>query len=241
MTQPVPASRLRLLYRLQQVDTDLARTEERLGALDPGDALRTRVQEAEATLAAAQKDLAARQSRTRDLDLELQSTVAKRKHMEEEMYSGRVRNPKELAAMQEDVAALQRHTRHLEDSILSLMEEGEELQDRGRTLDGEAADARLHLERQVEAYQRELTALGAALEDLRRQRGEVIATIDEDLLRRYDRIRERMGPIAVAAVRKGICEGCHVAIPEGRVRRLAEEEDLLLTCERCGRILVLPE
>ncbi len=241
MTQPVPASRLRLLYRLQQVDSDLAGTEERLSALDPGDALRTRLQEAQASLTAAQQDLAARQSRTRDLELELQSTVAKRKHMEEEMYSGRVRNPKELAAMQEDVAALQRHTRHLEDGTLSLMEEVESMQDRVHTLTDEAGAARAGLQQHVADYQRERTALEASLLELQRQRMEVVATIDEDLLRRYDRIRERMGPVAVAAVRKGICEGCHVAIPEGRVRRLQEEEDLLLTCERCGRILVLPE
>lgn len=241
MTQPLPASGLRLLYRLQQVDSDLLRTEERLRALDPGAVLSARVEEAEAALAAARGELTGRQSRLRDLELELQSTVAKRQRMEAEMYSGRVRNPKELAAMQEDVAMLERHARHLEDVILALMEEVEDLQARVRALEEVAGTARSELARHEEDHRRQEASLQAALQALRREREQVAMQIDEELLRRYDRIRERRGPLAVAAVRRGVCEGCHVAIPEGRVRRLQEEEDLLLTCEGCGRILVLPE
>jgi hypothetical protein len=232
---------VRLLYRLQQVDTALIRAEERLSALDPGDALRARLAEAEGTLAAARRDLAAKQARARDLELELQSTEGKRKKMEEEMYSGRVRNPKELAAMQEDVSALGRHAQDLETAILGLLEEIEAGQAREHALGDQGHAARSDLERHAASYQEERATLEASLAGLRRERAELADRIDADLLRRYDRIRERMGPIAVAAVRKGICEGCHVAIPEGRVRRLQEEKDLLLTCERCGRILVLPE
>lgn len=241
MTEPLPASRLRLLYRLQQVDSDLMQTEERLQALDPGAVLGTRLEEAEAALATARGELAGRQSRLRDLELELQSTVARRQRMEAEMYSGRVRNPKELAAMQEDVAMLGRHARHLEDVILTLMEEVETLQARVRALDEVAGTARVELARHEETHRQQQAALQAALQMLRREREQVAAQIDEELLRRYDRIRARRGPLAVAAVRRGVCEGCHVAVPEGRVRRLQEEEDLLLTCEGCGRILVLLE
>jgi len=239
--QSLPVSRLRRLYRLQQVDSELLQTEERLNTLDPGAALSARAEEAEAALAAARGELASRQSRLRDLELELQSTAARRKHMEAEMYSGRVRNPKELAAMQEDVVMLGRHAHYLEDVILALMEEVEGLQARVRALEEAASTARAELARHLEARQHQQETLQAALQTLRREREQVIGQIDEELLRRYDRIRERLGPLAVVAVRRGVCEGCHVAIPEGRMRRLQEEEDLLLTCEGCGRILVLPE
>lgn len=241
MAQPLPVARLRLLYRLQQVDTSLARTEERLQALDAGETLQTRADETAAALAVAQQDLARKQSQTRDLELEFQSAVAKRKRVEEEMYSGRIRNPKELASMQEEVGALDRHARDLEDTILSLMEEVEALLGRVHELTEDVAATRTTWERHVTAHQREQAALEVALAALRREREEVALSVEEDLLRRYNRIRERMGPVAVAAVRKGICEGCHVAIPEGRVRRLQDDPDLLLTCERCGRILVVPD
>ena len=239
MTPSVPTARPRLLYRLQQVDSRLSQTDERLRTLDAGDALRERLRTLDETLAATEQDAKAKQAHLRALELELQSTVAKRKRVEEEMYSGRVRNPKELASMQEEVTLLDRHTRGMEDAILALMQEVEDLQGQVQTLTDEVIAARAALAQHESAFARDQVALEAALAALRQEREEVVATIDADLLRRYDRIRDRMGDVAVAAVRKGICEGCHVAIPEGRVRRLQEEEDLLLTCERCGRILVL--
>ena len=241
MTPSVPTARPRLLYRLQQVDSRLAQTEERLRTLDAGDALREQLRTLEETLAATEQDAKAKQAHLRALELELQSTVAKRKRVEEEMYSGRVRNPKELASMQEEVTLLDRHTRGMEDAILALMQEVEDLQGQVQTLTDEVIAARAALAQHESAFARDQVALEAALAALRQEREEVAAAIDADLLRRYDRIRDRMGDVAVAAVRKGICEGCHVAIPEGRVRRLQEEEDLLLTCERCGRILVLSD
>ena len=241
MTPSVPTARPRLLYRLQQVDSRLAQTEERLRTLDAGDALREQLRTLDETLAATEQDAKAKQAHLRALELELQSTVAKRKRVEEEMYSGRVRNPKELASMQEEVTLLDRHTRGMEDAILALMQEVEDLQGQVQTLTDEVIAARAALAQHESAFARDQVALEAALAALRQEREEVAAAIDADLLRRYDRIRDRMGDVAVAAVRKGICEGCHVAIPEGRVRRLQEEEDLLLTCERCGRILVLSD
>src|SRR5207247_52997 len=77
-----------------------------LAALDDGTALRGRVQQAHAVEETARGDLQAGQSRLRDLELELQSTVGKATKVEGDLYSGRISNPKELRAMQEDVDTL---------------------------------------------------------------------------------------------------------------------------------------
>lgn len=241
MIPSTPMAGPRLLYHLQQVDTGLARAEEQLRLLDAGEEGRARLGRAEEAFATAQGDLTATQSRIRTMELELQSAAAKRKQVEGEMYSGRVRNPKELAAMQEEIGLLDRHAREMEDAILTLMEEVESLLPQVSRLSDEVVAARADLARQVTAYDRGQASLTATLDALRQERERVAAGIDPALLRRYDRIRDRMGTVAVAAVRRGICEGCHVAIPEGRVRQLADDAGLLLTCERCGRILVLPD
>lgn len=236
-----PVAGPRLLYRLQQIDSDLARAEEQLRTLDAGETARTRLQELIDGHEAAQHELTERQGRIRTMELELQSTASKRKQVEEEMYSGRVRNPKELAAMQEELGQFDRHGKEMEDAVIALMEEVEGQQPQVTGLGHEVAAARADLARREAAYLEEQATLEAALASLRQERERIAAGIDPVLLRRYDRIRERMGAVAVAAVRRGICENCHVAIPEGRVRQLAEDAELVLTCERCGRILVLPD
>lgn len=241
MIPSTPIAGPRLLYRLQQVDADLTRTEEQLRTLDAGDAARARLRQLEEEHHAGQRDLTVKQSRIRTMELELQSGAAKRRQVEEEMYSGRVRNPKELAAMQEEIGLLDRHARELEDATLALMEEVEGLTPQVARAASEVDSAQGDLIQQEAALVRDQAALAAALDALQAERERVAAGIDPALLRRYDRIRERMGAVAVAAVRRGICEGCHVAIPEGRVRQLAEDADLIVTCERCGRILVYPD
>lgn len=240
MIPSTPVAGPRLLYRLQQIDSDLARTEEHLRTLDTGEAARTRLQELVEARDAAQHELTERQGRIRTMELELQSAAAKRKQVEEQMYSGRVRNPKELAAMSDEISQLDRHGKEIEDTVIGLMEEVEGQQPQIAALSQEVAAAQAALADREAAHLEEETALQSALAALRQERERVATGIDPGLLRRYDRIRERMGAVAVAAVRRGICENCHVAIPEGRVRQLAEDAELVLTCERCGRILVLP-
>jgi len=236
-----PVAGPRLLYRLQQIDSDLARTEEQLRTLDAGESARARLAELTEAHNAAQHALTDRQSRIRTMELELQTTAAKRRRVEEEMYSGRVRNPKELAAMSEEISQFERQGKEVEDTVIALMEEVEGQTPQVAALGQEVDVARAALAEREAAHLAEGAALQSALAALRQERERVAAGIEPGLLRRYDRIRERMGAVAVAAVRRGICENCHVAIPEGRVRQLAEDAELVLTCERCGRILVLPD
>ena len=118
-------TRIRTLYELQLIDTQIARLEAALAALDDGTTLRGRVQQAHAVEETARSDLQAGQARLRDLELELQSTVGKATKVEGDLYSGRISNPKELRAMQEDVEALGRQRQRIEEEMLTLMEEVE--------------------------------------------------------------------------------------------------------------------
>jgi predicted nucleic acid-binding Zn-ribbon protein len=157
------------------------------------------------------------------------------------MYSGRVRNPKELSAMQDDVAALARAKSALEDEALALYERAERLEvdatDAKRDLDTSRRDA----EQQEHSYRDAVAQCEREIASLEAQREELASGIDEDILRRYDRLRPQKGGVAVVVVRPdGVCDGCHVAVPERVVSRLRHDPDGVQTCDGCGRILVLP-
>lgn len=227
---------VQLLFDLQRLDSRLAYLERAVSSLDDGSTLRAEVDQARADEEAARTDLHSRQSRLRALELELQSSVEKAHKVEHELYSGRVTNPKELTAMQQDLQALGRQREHLEDQILALMEEIEGLLQRLATLESQRAGRERALSDHLEEYRRREQSLNAELVMGRSQRVALVAEVEADLLRRYDRLRDRKDGVAVAAVVGGICEGCHVAVPEGRVADLLEEERIF-TCEGCGRIL----
>src|SRR2546426_11700777 len=130
-------TRIRKLYELQLVDTQIARLETALAALDDGTAMRAQVEQARSAEETARGDLQAGQSRLRDLELELQSTVGKATKVEGDLYSGRISNPKELRAMQEDVEALGRQRQRFEGEMLTLLAEGERQLEQIRRLGAE--------------------------------------------------------------------------------------------------------
>lgn len=233
-------SRIRQLYELQLLDAQQIRLEAALAVLDDGSALRAQVTAARQEEEAAQADLRARQSRLRDLELELQSTVDKSKKVEADLYSGRISNPKELRAMQEDVEALGRQRHHTEDEMLTLMEDVERLLEQIRTLEAQRQAKERALDEHLEDYTERQKGLTADLDSTRRRRETQAAEADPDLLRRYERLRSRRDGVAVAAVTGGICGACHMAIPEELLNKVRETDDVH-TCEDCGRILYVPD
>jgi hypothetical protein len=229
------------LYDLQQVDTALARAIAYRHGLDDGAGQHAAANAAASRLAEIRGRVHAAQARLKALDLEIKSLAGKRAQVEADMYSGRVRNPKELSAMQDDVAALRRAESALEDEALALYEQVERLDAdtsaAARDLDALRGDA----ERQAEAYREAAARADREIATLEARRLELAGGIDEDVLRRYDRLRPAKGGLAVVIVRAdGICDGCHVAVPARLVNRIQRDPDGVVTCDGCGRILIVP-
>lgn len=228
------------LYELQQVDLAIARVSAHRASLNDGTAEREAVTQAAAHRHDLQQQLAALRAQLRALELEAQSLQQKRAGVEADMYSGRVRNPKELASMQEELSGLDRQRSRLDDEMLGLLEEVERLepQERGAAAALEAAQA--SLSRQTASFQQAAEAADREMVSLNGQRESLVGGLEEHLVRRYDRLRERKGGVAIVAVDHGICEGCHVAIPARLLRRLEDDPETMAACDGCGRLLYVP-
>jgi predicted nucleic acid-binding Zn-ribbon protein len=227
------------LYDLQQIDTALTAALARRRGLDDGAAQRDTVAATTSQLAEIARETAAVHSRQRALELEIQSWRAKRAKIEREMYSGRIGNPKELAAMQEDAAAIGRHIGQIEDQELGLMEQQEGLEADRRAAEQQLDAASASLARILEAFTRDSAAAETEIATLSARREAVAAEIDEDLLRRYERLLEKKGGLAVVTVAGGVCGGCHVMIPQRLLSRLERDREVVATCDGCGRMLVV--
>jgi hypothetical protein len=228
------------LFHLQQLDLEITRLGTVRAGLNDGTPERAALAAASERLAGIRAEIATRQARLRTLDLELQSVQAKRKKVEGELYSGRIGNPKELTALQDELAALGRTKGHLEDEVLGLLDEVERLEPQEHEAQAVVAAAEAALARQLDAFAQQVAAADRQLADLAARRAQAVAALEDELLRRYDRLREAKGGVAIVAVRGGICEGCHVTIPERVRRRLEEDPETLAACDGCGRLLIVP-
>ena len=228
------------LYALQRMDTRLATLRRALDALDPGKSLEALLEQVRSAEEVTATQLRETQARLRDLELSLSSTAEKTKKLEQDLYSGRIGNPKELSAMQEDVAVLGRQRQRIEDKMLALMEDTERLARDLGTLEAQRAARERELEDHLTQYRSHNRAMEDELTSLHAKREAQVAEIAPELMRRYERLRERKDGLAVAQVlNHGICEGCHVKIPHRLYADLQETGDLR-TCEECGRILYVP-
>ena len=122
-------------------------------------------------------------------------------------------NTREYHAMMREVDNMEKLNRLREDENTTLAEEltrqGELLgviDDELKTLGQELETKREGLDARIKATQKELDALMK-----RRKTAEDI--IPKPILQRYEFIRSRLRNPVIVSVTKGICSGCHIAIP----------------------------
>jgi predicted nucleic acid-binding Zn-ribbon protein len=228
---------VRQLYQLQLVDSEWDGKSQRLSAVEQRLGDDRDVQRAKGAVEEAEETLSELRGQLRALELEVSGLNEKLKKNQERLYSGRVRNPKELSNLQEEAVALRRRRSELEDDQLLLMiaieEEEAELAER---------QARL---RQIESsWRAEQEALGAEKEslelrlaELEEDRAGIRARLEAGDLSNYDDLRQRFGGIAVVVLRRGICQTCGVDVPTS-VARAVERGEGMHYCPVCSRLLV---
>jgi predicted nucleic acid-binding Zn-ribbon protein len=226
------------LLQLQSLDLDRdakhRRVKQVIAALTEPGTLRAAATE----VTTAQAEAARARVYRQDLDLQAQTLDTKITSVEERLYSGKVKNPKELADLQNDAASLRRRRASLDDSLLEAMialEDAERAQE-------QAQNKLAALQAQWQSDQRvlmdERQQLETNIATLTEQRNQMIAAILPEHLQPYQKLRHEHAGLAVARVADGSCNACGVEVSDRLLAkgRLSEE---LSFCGNCERILVI--
>jgi len=230
------------LLALQDLDTHIDQERHRRAHL-PERAELSDLERMAAEAGAARADLAASLgevvSRQVAAERDLKATEDRAAQVTTRLYGGTVTASRELQAMAGDVEGLRRRASELEDKVLGLMEEREPLDSAVAELDKTLADLS---QRQNEVGERLAKAeadVDAVLAGLEYQRPATVQAVDPPLLGPYDRLRARLGGVAVARLAGGRCDGCHLSLPAMELDRIRHQPPGSLEyCEQCGRILV---
>jgi predicted nucleic acid-binding Zn-ribbon protein len=223
------------LYEVQKIDSEITGRRRAMAELDDGSTAATRVEELRTELAQAEASLHGLEKELLDGELEMKTIESKKKAVEEKLYGGRVRNPKELGDMEHEVQMLRHQIDELTDRVLPMMDEIEER----RSGVSQAQQRLAQAEAEFAALRGEFEATSARLREeiahLEGERSQAAANVEADLLRRYDDIRRYRGDPALVAVDGNICPACHITIPSDTIRAM-ERGQRMQTCESCGRL-----
>jgi predicted nucleic acid-binding Zn-ribbon protein len=229
------------LLDLQELDSSIDRLEGRRRHLESGrdvDEARAVVEKAEELVGELRMALDSIGSEERRLDHDVSSLEQRIAAEQGRLYDGSVANPKELQAIQAEVASLRSRKSRLEDEELDQMERRENLEGRLPALEAELKEARERLDRLEEASGREVGEIAADLDRRRAEREALVPEFEEELLELYEDLRASKKGVGAAALRDGVCQGCHEKLSPLYLDRLKRAEGIR-RCENCRRILVL--
>ena len=196
------------------------------------DALRDGIVRAETEVS----DLAREQAR---FEKEIEQVRARRERDEGRLASGAITVPKQLQDLEHEVATLKRRQSDLEDGELEVMEKAETAQ---AELDELTGQRTAHLEARAEAERARDAAsaeIDAELERTTAERAALAASLPEDLLALYERIRASEGGVGAGEISRGRCGGCRLDLmnnEKSEIRAAAPDE--VLQHEECGRIMI---
>ena len=225
----------RLLYQLQETDLAIEAAQAGIAAV--------KADLAADPLAAERRAIAGLKAKAETLRHELRETSAEAddfsariKHHEEQLYSGRVSNPKELTALQKDIDLLKGHRAPHEEKALELMEAIETTENDIDTAEITLQRHKETLETNRQKLEKQLKKLGDELAGLESSRAALMAEIPPPAAIEYEWIKKQRGR-AVAKVEQSICRGCGIAVTTAWMHRARSGEPV--HCPSCNRILYL--
>ncbi|MEE9366552.1 MAG: hypothetical protein V3W44_07695, partial [Dehalococcoidales bacterium] len=206
------------LHELQEIDLEIADEEHKLeqvvGRLGKDDV----VVAAREKLDAEKEKLKELQHQQHSLEWEIDDLAGKIKAGDGQLYSGKIKNPKELSSLQHEVELWKAKRNGLETKDLEIMEKVETVEAGIATLNQELEEINAGWQREQEGLRSEKAALEGSLNDLKQKRQTLAAEVDSKVLTLYEQLRKNKG-LAVARVEQGICRGCRISLPSSELQQ----------------------
>ena len=226
----------RELFELQEVDLEIESGEQAVRQMTARLGESEAVLRATGELAAEKEHLEELGRRQQSLEWETGDTGAKLSRIEEELYSGRTSNPKELTNLQQEASGLKARRSGLEDKTLEVMEETEAAAARATEITGRLEKLKSEWQAEQEQLKSDIEKRKEQLAVLKEKRASLSAAIEPQAVEFYNELRKRKGT-AVVRVEQGICRGCRISLTSAEMQRV--RSGALIECTSCGRILFL--
>jgi predicted nucleic acid-binding Zn-ribbon protein len=224
------------LYRIQQIDSRLDQIQSRLQSIHAALADTPELKAAREKLEQTQEGLRQTERLLKQAENDAQSQRIKLEQAESSLYSGNIKNPKELKDLEKDVASLKKRMGELEDVQLSIMLELEstretlqQAQTEHNAVQGQTISQNATLQTEQEKLQKER-------ETVKSQRLAAVTGVDGASLSLYESLREKRKGIAVAMVSDNSCNVCGAELTPGHAQSVRTSSQLV-HCNMCGRIL----
>jgi uncharacterized protein len=224
------------LHKLHQIDVGIVEVKKKAGALEAGKKFQADLEVLQVRYNAVNADYHRAHGEQKDLELSNKQIEDKIKSIDQQLFSGKVTNPKEVDALETQKKSLAKQSGTNDERILEYWDEVPKLE----AIASEAKKILDESQKQFDEWRAKAVVykkqLEANFQELSAKRPDLAKTIQPALLMKYDAIRAKHGGIGMATVTKQrTCEECGSAVAEMHMDSL--RNDRVVQCEECHRIL----
>ena len=225
------------LYQLQKIDLGILKSRKRIQEIDNILANDEALQAVQVRVTQATNELTPLNARLRDLELETQSNEEKSRSSEQQLYSGTIKNPKEMQDTQQEITSLKKRHGDLETMMLEMMMAVEEAEAKLSDAESNLADVIASRGDEHKQLLEERTHLNSQIKQLNVQRLQVLTEVEPENLKIYDTMKVRKHNQPIAVMEGNTCGICGVA-QTVTIEREVRQGRGLVYCSNCERILV---
>ncbi len=223
---------------LQETDLALDKARARLRDVEAQTGEGEELIAAREVVAERQEVLKQLRSQLHDAEWSVEDARGKAGGVEQKLYGGTIRNPKELSDLNDDLSSLKTQVAKREDSLLGLLVEMEEAEKQLESARSALAETDAVWQREQASLLGEKARLEPEIAALETRRENQLPAVDAESMRLYQLLRDRHRGQAVAGVERGMCQGCRIALPMSLVQK-ARSGGGLVQCVSCERILLV--
>jgi predicted nucleic acid-binding Zn-ribbon protein len=188
------------------------------------------------TVSAAESEHKISASAVKASEAEVESQRIKIEHTEASLYSGLVKNPKELQDLQMEAVSLKKYLGLLEERELEAMVRAEETQTSLDEANKKLQDVQANLKDQNRDLTIESDSLRKDLERLEPEHKAIIDDLEEEFIKTYEDLRQQKKGVAVASMTENSCSACGTTFTQSQHQN-ARAANQLFNCPTCGRII----
>ncbi len=224
------------LYQLQEVDMEVESNEQALRRKTSQLGESQEVVRVRTELSSQHQRLDELKRQQLSAEWEIDDLTTKITTLEQKLYDGRIKNPKELANLQHEVDGLKARRDQMEDKALEIMDQTELAEAGVANTSSELKRLEGEWHHQQQGLTIDIEQLKAVLSDLEQKRQLILARIDPQIVSLYQELKRQKGT-AVAKVDQGMCRGCRISLSTSELQWVRGGS--LVRCGSCGRILFL--
>ena len=224
------------IYRLQLVDSRMDEIRMRLEEIRRTLENDEEVRQARERVAENEAEHKSSLQKLKQAEIEAEKQKLKIEQTEASLYSGNVKNPKELQDLQNESASLKRYLGTLEERLLEAMLEEEAAEETRNAALRDLEKVQARLANQNIKLSTEQDDSEKELQRLESERQATLTPLNTSLLNAYEDLRQQRRGLAVVEVSEGACVACGTTLTPSQVQS-ARSTTQIYNCPTCGRIL----